>query len=809
MKKILIISLVLHAILVWMLAPWMKTRMEFDTAKEAERTEEVRKRELARQEHDRLKRERQRLDEKTALKLKKDLEKTKKAKLERQVDELRKLRDEILERQQRELAQLRERQEKDIIANAQVTFTQQAEDLKEHVAKFIGNVNRRSFVVGGYQNGYERSAKGLLDSVVIHRAVLAPPFEGTPVHRFAFDGDLKDAVTGREGFLDREAELVNSPSSGGQALSGNGVNSRAEFWPIDFGDAFTIIVSASLKPKTERPQLLFANSHSGENNRGFRVSIDPTAADATAGQVVLSTSGEKAEGQEVRSHPGAFGFGAWHEVAVAIDKSAGTARIYIDGRDVTAPGGSLAADFFSGGTTIDGSEMEMAEALAEHIERDAPSPDNAEVFKKELEEIQAKLDQRMEETPDLHDVRGEITESKRAAEAIAENLDALAEKTDLATMNDTSESVADKLSPQAAPANATPAELYQEASEIEAQISEAYADVNAAAKAVTENQSFAETREETRAYTPDRPDLANQLAEHEPAPGTVGELDEFRDNLDRATNEVNDMASRARGLLGTADNRSLTQSREFSGSAFSSSSARLAAARSQNSYGAVVDMTGMGSGDGDSQGMRGDFSGEGANMAASDGKQKTISLDQGAIMAKALPGRRFTEKSLRSGWLYLDTWYVIGPWENRGSIDFDVKHPPEEEIDFDAVYRDGKFSDRPDHPQKDLRWQFYQSDSVRCQPPEVSGASTYYAHTEVWFENDRDMLIAVASDDAASVWLNDQIIWQDRGQSSWNLGEGYRRVHFRKGYNKMLVRIENGPVHCVWSVLLCPPEVMK
>ena len=53
------------------------------------------------------------------------------------------------------------------------------------------------------------------------------------------------------------------------------------------------------------------------------------------------------------------------------------------------------------------------------------------------------------------------------------------------------------------------------------------------------------------------------------------------------------------------------------------------------------------------------------------------------------------------------------------------------------------------------------------------------------------------------------IVWQDEGQSSWHLGEGYRRVRFKKGYNDLLVRIENGPIHCVWSVRLCPPETVE
>ena len=85
---------------------------------------------------------------------------------------------------------------------------------------------------------------------------------------------------------------------------------------------------------------------------------------------------------------------------------------------------------------------------------------------------------------------------------------------------------------------------------------------------------------------------------------------------------------------------------------------------------------------------------------------------------------------------------------------------------------------------------------------------TYYAYTDVWFEKSRDMLIAVASDDASSVWVNGEIVWQDSGQSAWQLGEGYRKLRFNKGYNDVLIRIENGPGPCIWSVVLCPPEML-
>jgi hypothetical protein len=38
-------------------------------------------------------------------------------------------------------------------------------------------------------------------------------------------------------------------------------------------------------------------------------------------------------------------------------------------------------------------------------------------------------------------------------------------------------------------------------------------------------------------------------------------------------------------------------------------------------------------------------------------------------------------------------------------------------------------------------------------------------HNDVWFEQARDMLIAIASDDAARVCLDAEVIWEEIGQS--------------------------------------------
>ena len=175
-------------------------------------------------------------------------------------------------------------------------------------------------------------------------------------------------------------------------------------------------------------------------------------------------------------------------------------------------------------------------------------------------------------------------------------------------------------------------------------------------------------------------------------------------------------------------------------------------------------------------------------------------LSEAKVIKEALPGRKFSRTSPRTGWLYLDTWYVIGPWENNSRVGFEQPWPPESLVDLDATY-EGKKG-------RKLAWQFHQSDNIRIKPPAEEESSTYYAYTEVHFDEEMEMLVAVASDDAAKVWLNDQVIWRDDGIGPWRLDEGFRKVIFKKGFNTLLVRIENGPITCTFSILLCPPEVL-
>jgi hypothetical protein len=107
---------------------------------------------------------------------------------------------------------------------------------------------------------------------------------------------------------------------------------------------------------------------------------------------------------------------------------------------------------------------------------------------------------------------------------------------------------------------------------------------------------------------------------------------------------------------------------------------------------------------------------------------------------------------------------------------------------------------------RELKWKFVQSNQMKIKMPDEQSNSTYYCSTEVYFEEATEMLVAIASDDAARLWVNEKLVWEDRGWSAWDLSEGFRSILFKKGFNDVLVRLENFPVLCEFSVLLCPSK---
>ena len=735
MKKLILISVVIHVVLIAVLAPVIKTRMEFDEKKEAQRTGEVKEREAMRKEQDRLRREKQKLDEKTAKLLKKEAEIRKQEEIKQQVEELRKKRDEMVARRDKELEKFREREKEDVIAREKVAMKKIVGKIQDHINEATQAAARTDTVLARYPNDNDGAMNGVLDDLKVSSRIWTDAEiggeAGSPVssdYLWDFENGAKESLNGRKISLNHGARIVPREDGDGFMLDAKAPRALADLGPVNYGEKFTIAVSAKLEANGEKEQVVLTNNHSGDYNRSIRLLV--SGKDGT-GKVILRTSGKKAAASDTSTLPGAFPFGKWVRVVVTVDIPGDMVRIFIDGVEMELPESEIAP-----GAITTASDLRDLKKLAEEniakMEGKELDPSTAPEMSECLDNILDKIEEEIKEEQDNHAARNEMAKAAEDIEAAKEALAELEAKTNMEEMNDTSTSDAEKEDGEGESTAGTDAEkkgsgkgekkdaaeMYKEAEGLEKEIAEAKSDIDAAGEAVSQNSSFAEAKKNASSATPSRPDLASALSAG--PPGTVGDLNDFRDSLNQAENEMQDMNARADAALGRSAQNSL------SASSFASGAAMSTAAGMTEGFGQVVDMTSFANsqGKGNSKGMRGDESIGGAEMVFSTNR-KALDLDEGKIISAAMPGRRFTESSLRKGWLYLDTWYVIGPWENNSVVDYDVKHPPEFGIDFDAKYHDGKFAGKTGHPYETLKWEFYQSDQVRCQPPGVYAASTY------------------------------------------------------------------------------------
>ncbi len=170
------------------------------------------------------------------------------------------------------------------------------------------------------------------------------------------------------------------------------------------------------------------------------------------------------------------------------------------------------------------------------------------------------------------------------------------------------------------------------------------------------------------------------------------------------------------------------------------------------------------------------------------------------VMANAVPARRIVvgeSQFNRRGIIYVDSWYMIGPFENDGRYNFDRKYPPSIEFDLDAEYK-GKFD-------QTVRWNFVQTDEIKQPVYPLADRAAYYAYTELFFEEPMEMWVAFGSDDAAKFWINEVPVFESRQKGhGWMIFEGHRKVFFKKGRNEVKARVETGPGISNLSMILLP-----
>ncbi len=181
--------------------------------------------------------------------------------------------------------------------------------------------------------------------------------------------------------------------------------------------------------------------------------------------------------------------------------------------------------------------------------------------------------------------------------------------------------------------------------------------------------------------------------------------------------------------------------------------------------------------------------------------------------ADLLPGNvlSFDEASrgMPGGWMYLESWWILGPFPNPDRVNITRKFPPESVIDLDAAYEGAGGL---------VKWQFSQARTPfpsgrpnrhrsEVIPPNRREFAIWYGYTILRVDRECDVWLAAGSDDRSDVWVNGMKVWASgNNRKVWTIDEGFRRIHLQKGANSVLVRLENGPGPTSFSVCVSPHE---
>jgi hypothetical protein len=165
-------------------------------------------------------------------------------------------------------------------------------------------------------------------------------------------------------------------------------------------------------------------------------------------------------------------------------------------------------------------------------------------------------------------------------------------------------------------------------------------------------------------------------------------------------------------------------------------------------------------------------------------------------------GRMFGPGGEYANRIYVNSWYIIGPFPGRGwsGVTENPAYPPERAVLLDAVYF-GK-------GERLLKWRYVSSQNYPLVPPDATENAVYYGYTEVSVDEDCDLTAWIGADYDAQIYLNDRLVWRggyiDKmayfqdvwapGATHWqdyNLTEGRRVLHFNKGRNKIFFKLSN------------------
>ncbi len=173
----------------------------------------------------------------------------------------------------------------------------------------------------------------------------------------------------------------------------------------------------------------------------------------------------------------------------------------------------------------------------------------------------------------------------------------------------------------------------------------------------------------------------------------------------------------------------------------------------------------------------------------------------------AIPGRKLVTGGRTSEWLYVDSWYIIGPFPgDRRRENLDVRFGPEANVNLDDVFT-GKEGLK-------VGWEYKKVGFVeqgagpktaywKIEPRRVVAYAIYYAFTEIYSDAPREVWIATGTDDYGKLWINDKLVWRSpKERKPYNATENIQLVNLAQGQNKILYRVENAGGTMGFSLLI-------
>lgn len=142
---------------------------------------------------------------------------------------------------------------------------------------------------------------------------------------------------------------------------------------------------------------------------------------------------------------------------------------------------------------------------------------------------------------------------------------------------------------------------------------------------------------------------------------------------------------------------------------------------------------------------------------------------------------------------------MLSRYDNEGRINIEKVYPPQSLIDLNAHYlsEDGKR----------LQWEYESYLPPMVVPYGWESREIYYFYTELTFEEETNAWVAIGSDDRSDLWVNDLPIWHSANRhKGWYPAEGFRKVVFKQGRNKVLPRLDNGQQGLGFSLYLNLPS---